>query len=165
MRGVFQAVAPSETVLAHDAHHMASFGCQATMPAAGRHAADVHGKPGLVHRGSGPLGAVDPAPGAATAAAGAPEDGALLGVRAESAVNARPDAAPAHVAHRGVESRAGVIVERIDATPTQRMQFSARYNENDQADSDRQKVMRRLNFRAQHWSEELTLMVKGGGIL
>src|SRR5262245_37522001 len=119
MRGVFQSVAPSETVPAHDAHHLASSGREAATPASGRHAADVHGQPGLVHRGSGPLGAVNPAPGAATADAGAPIDGALLGLRAESAINAWPDAAPAHVAHGRVEPRAGVIVERVDATAPQ----------------------------------------------
>jgi hypothetical protein len=80
MRGVFQAVAPSETMLAHDAHHLASSGREAATPASGRHAADVHGQPGLVHRSSGPLGAVDPTPGAATADASAPIEGALLGV-------------------------------------------------------------------------------------
>src|SRR5262245_21778410 len=116
MRGVFQAVAPSETVLAHDAHHLASSGREAAMPASGRHAADVHGQPSFMHRGSGPLGAVNPAPGAATAAVGAPIDGALLGARAEGAVNTGPNAASAHVAHGGVEPHAGVIVERIGAT-------------------------------------------------
>src|SRR5262245_40037387 len=126
MRGVFQAVSPSETVPAHDAHHHATFGREASAPVSGRHAADVHGQPGLVHRSSGPLGAVYPAPGAATAAAGAPVDGALLGVRAKSAVNTRPDAAPAHVAYGGVEPRAGVIVERIDATAPQRLQVRIR---------------------------------------
>src|SRR5215470_17825094 len=166
MRGVFQAVAPSETVLPHDAHHLAPFGREASTPMSGRHAAEVHGQPGLVHRSSGPLGAVNPAPGAATAAAGAPVDGALLGVRAESAVNTRPDAAPAHVAHGRMEPRASVIVERIDATAPQRLQFRIRYkDDDDHADSDRQKGKRRLNFRAQHWSDELTLTVRGGGIL
>src|SRR5262245_36748359 len=165
MRWVFQTVAPSETMPAHDAHHLAPFGREATA-ASGRHAADVHGQPGLVHRSSGPLGAVNPAPGAATAAAGAPVDGALLGVRAESAVNAWPDAAPAHVPHGGVEPRAGVIVERLDAAAPQRTQLRKRYKDDgDQADPDRQKGKRRLNFREQHWSEELTLMVRGGGIL
>src|SRR6266508_25460 len=166
MRGVFQAIAPSETVLAHDAHHLASFRREAAAPVSGRHAADVHGQPGLVHRGPGPLGPVYPAPGAATAAAGAPIDGALLGMRAESAVNTRSDAAPAHVAHGGVEPRAGVIVERIYATAPQRLQVRIRYkNNDDQTDSDRQKGKRRLKFRPQHWSEELTLTVRGGGIL
>src|SRR5262249_60190178 len=127
MRGVFQAVAPSETVLAHDAHHLASFGREASAPVSGRHATDVHGEPGLVHRSSGPLGAIYPAPGAATAASGAPIDGALLGVGAESAVNARADAAPAHVAHCRIEPRSSVIVESIDATASQRLQVRIRY--------------------------------------
>src|SRR5262245_10928278 len=166
MRGVFQAVAPSETVLAHYAHHLTSFGREASAPMSDRHATDVHGQPGFVHRSSGPLGAVYPAPGAATADAGAPIDGALLGVRAESAVKTRPDAAPAHVANGGVEPRAGVIVERIDATAPKRLQVRIRYkDDDDQTDPDRQKGKRRLNFRPQHWSEELTLMVRGGGIL
>src|SRR5262245_43374712 len=98
MRGVFQAVTPSEAVAAHGPQYLASCGRKAATPASGCHAADVHGQPGLVHRGSGPLGAVDPAPGATTAFAGAPIDGPLLRARAESAVNARPDAAPAHFA-------------------------------------------------------------------
>src|SRR5262245_42996872 len=166
MRWVFQAVAPSETVPAHDAHHLASFRREAAAAVSGRHAADVHGQPGLVHRGPGPLGAVYPAPGAATAAAGAPIDGALLGLRAESAINTRTDAAPAHVAHGGVEPRAGVIVERIDATARPRLQVRIRYKDHDdQTDSDRQKGKRCLKFRPQHWSEELTLTVRGGGIL
>jgi hypothetical protein len=166
MRGVFQAVTPSETVLAHDAHHLAPSGRKASAPVSGRHAADVHGQPRLVHRSSGPLGAVYPAPGAATATAGAPIDGVLLGARAESAVNTRPDAPPAHVAYGGVEPRASVIVERIYATAPQRLQVHIRYKgDDDQADSDRQKGKRRLNFRAQHCSEELTLTVRGGGIL
>src|SRR5262245_26398273 len=119
-----------------------------------------------MHRSSGLLGAVDPAPGAATADAGAPIEGALLGARAESAVNAWPNAAPAHVAHRSIESRAGVIVERVDTAAPQRMQLRIRYKgDDDQADSDRPRGRRRLNFRIQHWSEELTLMVRGGGIL
>src|SRR5215471_8142068 len=165
MRRVFQSVAPSETVLAHDPHHLASSGRESA-PVSGRHAADVHGQPGLVHRGSGPLGAVYTAPGAATAAAGAPVDGALLGLRAESAVNTRPDAAPAHVAYSRIEPRSSVIVERIDATASERLQVCIRYKgDDDQADSDRQKGKRRLNFRAQHRSEELTFMVRGGGIL
>lgn len=164
MRGVFQAVAPSETMLAHDAHHLASFGREAAA-ASGRHATDIHGQPGLVHRSSGPPGAVDPAPGAATAVASAPIEGALLGVGAESAVNAGPNAASAHVADGRVKPRTGVVVERIDATATQHLQLRTRYDDDDQADSDRQKGMRRLNFRAQHWSEELTLKVRGGGIL
>src|SRR5215470_17426177 len=140
MRRIFQSVAPSETVLAHDAHHQASFVRQSSAPVSGRHAADVHGQPGLVHRGSGPLGAVNPAPGAATAAAGTPIDGALLGLRAESAVNTRPDAAPAHVAYSRMEPRSSVIVERIDATASDRLQVCIRYKgDDDQADSDRQK--------------------------
>src|SRR5882672_226939 len=115
MRGVFQTVTPLEAMPAHDAHHQASPGRKAT-PVSGRHAADVHGQSGLVHRGSGPPGAVYAAPGAATAAAGAPKEGALLGARAESAVNTRPDAPLTHVAHGRVEPRAGVVIKRIDAT-------------------------------------------------
>src|SRR5262249_44442603 len=129
MRRVFQAVAPSETMPAHDAHHLASSGRETAAPVSGRHAADVHGQPGLVHRGTGPLGAVNTAAGAATSAAGAPLDGALLGARAECAVNAWSDAAPAHVAHRGVEPRAGVIVERFDAAAPQRMRLRKRYKD------------------------------------
>src|SRR5215831_18477728 len=140
MRGVFQAVAPFEAVLAHDPHHLASSGCEAAAPMSVRHAADVHGQPCLVHRGSRPLGAVDPAPGSATAAAGAVIEGALLGAGAESAIDAGPDAASAHVAHGPVEPHACVIVERIDATATQRLQVCARYkDDDDQTDSDRQK--------------------------
>src|SRR5262249_9386055 len=121
-------------------------------------ASSIEGPGRVGHRGPGPLGAVYPGPGAATSAAGAPINGALLGVRAESAVNARPDAPPAHVAHGGFEPRAGVIVERIDATAPQRLQVRGRYKDNDdQTDSDRQKGKRRLKFRPQHWSEELTL--------
>jgi len=145
MRGVFQAVTPSKTMLAHDAHHLASFSREAAAAAAGRHATDIHGQPGLVHRSSRPPGAVDPAPGAATTVASAPIEGALLGVGAESAVNAGPNAASAHVANGRVQPRTGVIVERIDATATQRLQLRTRYND-DQADSYRQKGMRRLNF-------------------
>jgi hypothetical protein len=90
----------------------------------------------------------------------------LLGARAESAVNARPDAAPAHVAHGRIEPSAGVIVERTDATAPQRLQVRIRYkDDDDQTDSDRQKGKRRLKFRPQHWSEELTLTVRGGEIL
>src|SRR5262245_10745032 len=127
MRWVFQAVAPSEAVPAHDAHHLAPFGREAAAPpVSGRPAADVHAQPSLVHRSSRPLGAVNPAPGAAAVAAGAPIDGALLGVRAESAVNAWPDAAPAHIAHGRIEPRASVIVERIDATASQRLQVRIR---------------------------------------
>lgn len=152
MRWVFQAVAPSEAVPAHDPHHLASFGRKAATPASGCHAADVHGQPGLVHRGSGPLGAVDPAPCATTAVAGAPIDGPLLGARAESAVNARPDAASAHVAYGRLEPRAGVIVESIDAPSTPRLQVRIRYkDDDDQADSDRQNGKQRLSFKVQHW--------------
>src|SRR5215467_11827907 len=120
MRGVFQAIAPFEAMPAHDAHHLPSSGREATTPVSSRHAADVYGQPGFVHRGSGSLGAVDPAPGAATTAAGAPIDGALLGARAKCAVNTRLDAAFTHVAHGRVESRAGVIIKRLNATATQR---------------------------------------------
>src|SRR5215510_4416337 len=86
-------------------------------------------------------------------------------LRAESAVNTRSDAAPAHVAHGGVEPRAGVIVERFDANAPQRLQVRRYKDNDDQTDSDRQKGKRRLKFRPQHWSEELTLTVRGGGIL
>src|SRR6266545_6736825 len=50
--------------------------------------------------------------------------------------------------------------------PRLRLQVRIRYkNNDDQTDSDRQKGKRRLKFRPQHWSEELTLTVRGGGIL
>jgi len=121
MRRVFQAVAPVEAMPPHDPHHHAPSGRKAA-PAPGSHTAQIHRQPGLMHGGSGPFSAVDPAPGAATAAAGAPIDGALLGSRSECAVNLRPKTSSTHLAHGRVEPRAGVIIKRIYSTARQRPQ-------------------------------------------
>jgi hypothetical protein len=152
MRGVFQAVAPSEPVFAHDTHHHASSGREAAAPVSGRYAAKVHGKSSLMHRCSGLLCAIDPATGAATAAASAPIKGMLFAACAESAIDARSNTASTHLANGRVETRAGVIIKRLNATAPQRLRAQMRrYKDSDnQADSDRREDKQRLSFQVQH---------------
>ena len=156
MRGVFHPVAPFESMLAHNPHRLTSFRRE-TAAASHRDPTKVHSQPGLVHRSSGPFGAVDPAPGATAAAVGAPEEGLLLGARTKSAVNTRSDAASAHIAHGRVEPPARVTVKRFEAFATQgariRNSFVGRETDGDQTDADREMRKYRLNFKVPHWSK------------
>ena len=139
MRRVSQAVAPSEAMTAHDAHHQPSPGREAAMPVSGRHAAEVHGQSRLMHGGSGPPGAVYSAPRAAAADASASIESSLFGARSKGAVYTRANAMSAHLAHSRSQTRAGVIIERADPAAAERRLAHPRRQkaDSDQADSDR----------------------------
>src|SRR5262245_58316590 len=123
MSRVFQAIAPVKTMLAHDSQRLTSL--RREMAAAtGRNAAKIHSQPGFMHRGSGRLRAVNSASGAAPAVMGTAVYRLLLRVRTEGAVNARPNAAPAHFAHGRVEPDASVIIKRFDTIAIQRIRTS-----------------------------------------
>jgi hypothetical protein len=76
----------------------------------------------------------------------------LFAACTESAVNTRPNAASTHLANGRVETRAGVIIKRINATAPQRLRTQMRrYKEGDnQADSDRREDKQSLSFQVQH---------------
>ncbi len=124
MGRVLQTVAPFEAVPAHDPHRLTAFRREASSPSAVRNPAEIHSQPCLVHRSSRRPGAVNPAPRATAADAGAAVKRPLLGIRTECAVNARLDSALAHFTQGRVEPHAGVIVKRLEALATQRTGFS-----------------------------------------
>lgn len=115
-------------MLLHDAHDLFSLRRELALLTATRgDAADVYGQSRFVQRSARRLGSVDAAPRTASAVIGAAIDGLLLGARTEGAVDLRLKAASAHLAHRRIELRARLWIERLDTMAAERARLAVNF--------------------------------------
>jgi hypothetical protein len=112
------------------------------MAPASRHAAQIHRHSRFVHRSAGPPGTINATPRATAAIACATIQRSLLGLRPKSAVDARPQPATPHLAHRSIESHARVWLQRTEPFAIERPRacFRASLARIDQAEDDQAKT-------------------------